>query len=540
MNKIFENRTVQIAFGLLAIAATGFLMTKGLKGAMDIFFLDESSYLVRGTKMFKNIPKRWGPLYCTWYKFLSFGQPDKVNLFYLNFKLMAVLPAMALFLALSRYAKNLFVPLLIVLCYLVSAFNLPVFPKISFFCITLIFLTIYISSFAKDAAQKWLLFLSVAMLLSFARPEFYMSFLFIGLVGIGLFLLKKIELKKSFVLPFLAFAAVAAVLHLGLGNPLLMKIEGHNRSLIAFAEHFSYNLSQWQNLDVYTWLAWEDYFAEHFGEAASITEVMKANPSMFWKHVFSNLSNTFTNVMALLTALVLPFKLPVGVSIAIGIVLILVVLVSLFTDFKAFNKIEFIFLICLVIPALISCLLVYPRNHYLVMLVPIASLLLVIVSNKLELNPKFDVRLITAIALLFIFLNPKASDFKYFEIRKDEGVLNNQLAIELFDSPQFPAGAVVFSNEGDFSHFLKKDIDWVAANDKLHQNFDAYRATNNPDVIYITKTIHKNPYYIEDATWQQFLKDYETLNYQRYELQPGIQEYLLIKDKLAGVLNKTN
>ncbi|MCB0451217.1 MAG: hypothetical protein KDC97_13970, partial [Confluentibacter sp.] len=111
MKALLENRTLQILLGIIGIIITGVLMTHGLKNAMDIYFLDETSYLVRGTKMFGAIPKRWGPLYCAWYRVLFIVENNLVDLFYLNYKLMAVIPSALLFAALSRYSKSVVWPL---------------------------------------------------------------------------------------------------------------------------------------------------------------------------------------------------------------------------------------------------------------------------------------------------------------------------------------------------------------------------------------------------------------------------------------------
>ena len=147
MKQLLDNRTFHVILGVIGIILVGVLMTSGLNGIMDIFFLDESYYLVRGTKMFGSIPKRWGPLYCTWYRGLFTVESNLVNLFYLNFKLMAIIPATLLFLALSRYSKSLLFALFIALCFLISNFNLPVYPKISFFCISIISGVLWMSSF---------------------------------------------------------------------------------------------------------------------------------------------------------------------------------------------------------------------------------------------------------------------------------------------------------------------------------------------------------------------------------------------------------
>ncbi|MEZ5004449.1 MAG: hypothetical protein R2730_15560 [Chitinophagales bacterium] len=533
MKAIFNHRIFHISLGILGIVITGWFMTHGLKNAMDIFFLDETSYLVRGTKMFGAIPKRWGPLYCAWYRILNIGEHDLVNLFYLNFKLMAIIPAVLLFAALSRYSKSIIVPLLIAFCFLISGFNLPVYPKISFFCISLILAALYLSSYLKDNFYKAMLFLSTALLLSFARPEFYLSFILIFISAVILFLVKKIDFKKQYILPVVAFLLMAIILHIGLGNPMLMKIDGHNRSIIAFGEHFAYNYSKWTHSDLYTWLAWEEIYKDNFGNANGLVAAMQANANMFWKHILTNARGFITAVLSMITALVIPFKTGTTAAVVIGALLCLLVIISILTQIKKILQLEILFLLIMSIPTLMSCFLVYPRNHYLVLLIPLIGMLLITATNIIK-EQKNIVTLAGVVLLVVLFgiFTPRAADFKYFEMRKDEGVLNNQMAVELFKRNEVPQMLSMLSNEGDFSEFAKKKIEWIVPGSKKDTDFATFLNNEDPDVIYLTQSIFKNPYYANDESWTAFLTNYENYGYEKLMLAPDINECFLIKNEL--------
>ena len=129
-----------------------------------------------------------------------------------------------------------------------------------------------LGSYAGNAFYKWLVYLSGALLLSFARPEFYLSFIMIGGLGLLYFLVKSDQVKRKFMAPLGIFAVFAAMLHVGLGNPLLVKLEGHNRSVIAFGEHFAYNYAKWNDSPTYDWLRWEEIVEEEFGEINSVKQ----------------------------------------------------------------------------------------------------------------------------------------------------------------------------------------------------------------------------------------------------------------------------
>ena len=539
MNQLHKNRTFHLTLGVIGILLTGILMTNGLKSSMDIFFLDESSYLVRGTKMFGSIPKRWGPLYCAWYRILYIFEENLVDLFYLNFKWMAILPSTLLFLALSRFSKSAILPLLIALSFLVSNFNLPVYPKISFYCSAIILSVLWASSFCKEVFYKALLFLSAALLLSFARPEFYLSFLLIIPATIVVLAIKKVKVKKQYVWAFSVFLLSAIILHIALGNPMLMKIGGHNRSLIAFGEHFAYNYAQWNNIDLYTWLAWEDIFREHFGNANSLTAAIQANFSLFWKHITSNLGEFISSFSNLVTSLIIPLKISTKAGIIVGIGILLFIVISISKNLKKVWNLEILFLLLLALPAIISSILIYPRNHYLVLLVPLVGTLLIASLNFIATLKKSLTTIgIIALVGLFVLLGPKAGDYKYFEIRKEEGILNNQMAVAMFQNVTLTQPVTMLSNEGDFAEFAHKKIRWIVPSSKKQEGFSTFLENENPDIIYLTQSIYKNPYYANDQSWNTFLKQYEEYGYQKKMLDEEVKEFFLIKSQLINYFNK--
>jgi hypothetical protein len=533
MKSVIQNSIFQALIGVLLLAIIGFLMTFGLEKTMDIFFLDETAYLVRGTKMFDKIPKRWGPLYCTWYKGLSLIEGNLIQLFYLNFKLMAVLPVLLFFLVLRKFSASTVFSFFLSACFLISSYNLPVDPKVSFFCVMIILATLWFSATAKQPFYKWLSFLSGTLLLSFARPEFYMAFLLILIGGVIYFSWNRAKLTKQGMFTFGAFIVIAFVLHAGLGNPLMVKLGGNNRSLIAFGEHFAYNFAQWNHSELYAWLAWEETVQAQFGPIHSVTDAIQSNFAMFWKHITFNLVNFFTAFFGLLVHMIIPLGIGVVATYIVGAALSIYFIYYLISQRKKV-PIELWYLLLLAIPTLISCVLVYPRNHYLVLLVPVVGLLFVSAFNFIKDDDRITIPVILIIGVCFIFLGPNADDFKFFEIRKEEGVLNNIRAIEMLEQVKSADSIKVLSNEGDFSAFVKADLVWVSAIDKRRDSFDAFLKTNNPDVIYITETMLKNPYYFEDENWQTFLVDFEDFEYVKVPLAPEMKEYFLVKNNLVN------
>ena len=99
---LFIKKNESISFwaafiGSILIILLGIKMFWGLSGVMDVLLWDESFYLKHGVNLQKKIPINWGPFYSFWYYLLHFFENDKVSLYYLNFKLMSILPIVAAF-----------------------------------------------------------------------------------------------------------------------------------------------------------------------------------------------------------------------------------------------------------------------------------------------------------------------------------------------------------------------------------------------------------------------------------------------------------
>ena len=111
MNKTLSNlnskkyliRSLYFIIGIFFICVLGFILTKDIKLWVDIGIGDEAKYLSDGVNLLsKRLDPAWAPLYSIWYFFLSLFQNDPINLYYLNFKLITILPSVTLYLFLLK------------------------------------------------------------------------------------------------------------------------------------------------------------------------------------------------------------------------------------------------------------------------------------------------------------------------------------------------------------------------------------------------------------------------------------------------------
>ncbi len=541
-----ENKPIYIykVLGCLLIAIAGYLLTANLPNVMDITFLDESNYLNRGINFFKRMSKEWAPLYSGWYRFLYFFEGDTFKLFYLNFKVLSVLPFIMFYLVLVKYQFPPFISLAMAVFFMANSFNLPNEPKVSHYTIMLIFAVVYFIPLQHSLFRKFLILIFTAIILSYARPEMYLS----GLIFIGILVYLLYSKRVVFIdedkrlIKILAFVVV--VFHVVWGLPLGAKIKGESRSLIAFGEHFSYNYSQWNEVDQYLWLKQDVIVKEHFGEVKSLREAAIANPTLFWKHISTNIQ---TFLQSLANAFVESFSFynvgKIDVLKLVFCILFFIVLVSSRFWLRSSDKhnnickkdgyfllmVFFVFML----PSLLSSILIYPREHYIVHQIPFYFLLFLfafIPRKNLELAINYKkITLFVLIGLALLYFMPKAEDYTYFPLRKEERVLNNQKAITLLTSLGIKDTVRVLNFEGDFNYIIGRNYRWVKPNEKKDTDFFEFLALHNPEIVYCTMTSFKNPWYDDDLSWHDFISSPLEKGYIEVELGEDVAEYFLFR-----------
>ncbi len=527
--------------GFLIVLVCGLKLTYGLQYVMDFFILDETNYMVRGSNFLKKMPTKWGPLYCMWYQLGYFIEQDLFKLFYANFKLISIVPFLAFYLVLAVFGFGPFISTLSSSFFMAATINLPTYPKVSHFSLLVIFLALVLIKLVKSHYLRAVVLVFTAVLLSYARPEFYLSAICALPIALGLaFVAKR---KPSFFEVKMATVAIAFIvlLHVFWRFPLGIKLHGESRSLIAFGEHFAYNYSQWEGIDQYLWLGYDKILSEHFGEVSSLSEVVKSNPAMFKKHILSNISNFFKSSLINLKETFWLYnnsgKNINLLAIIISLIFIMMLLVRRFIPPKLTRELKdpilLIALFIFSIPSIISAILVYPRDHYLIIHLPFFIVAILFVLSPRVNNENYSkISLLSLIFLapMLIIAFPKAGDYEYFPLRKEEKVLNNQMVFSLFKSLDIKEDFEILGNEGNFNFILGKNYKWIRPLIKRDVDFISFIKEKQPEVIYCTTSLFKNPWYANDPSWLEFIEAPQNFGFYRVELSAGIKEYLLFEE----------
>jgi len=376
-----------------------------------------------------------------------------------------------------------------------------IYPKISFFCVVLLLGTQFLIR-GRSWQTKWYILLNSSFLFAYSRPEFFLSFLLIGFIGI-IFFLKNHLNWKLYVLNF-------GILLLS-GLTLLGGVPLGNRALDAFKQHFVINYQKWNphiKLSKYPRSEF-DLFDKVYGKVNSFGEIFIQNPSYFFKHVFQNLLNIFETAIHFWNSFYVYFIKLIGLPPYVYLILMLGVLSQISfpntiqqvkKKWKGWTMDYMLPSLFIIFPTFISILFIYPREHYLIFHLYFILGLLGLVCTSIEFKSKWvDPTLqIFVVAVFAIFIaNPEKRNFGFS--REDD-------LTPVFKKVQ------AYAKENPKTYYCYNLFDRVFFNtyfqnrDTLNRTFD-YVIKYHPDVLYFRKEDEKD--------------------YQKFVKLPIIKEYLV-------------
>lgn len=558
---------------VIALTLYGLKLTYGIESFIDIELFDETIYLSKGLQLpSQGLPSSaYAPLYAIWYYFLSHFANRATDLFYLNYKLLIILPVVLLYL----YQRTLAIPNFLALgsafLFLNSKF-ININPKPTHFALVVL-LTFLISIRLAPNQSTWrYVLLAVAFLfLSFIRPEYFLSFLLVAIY----FLYQHLKrIRGNTNLSLIVKNSYKEVITLILISGLLIGIFGlpiatHNdetsRTWIAFCQHFAY---LWLirnpdvNLNPYT--DCDTIISMVFGSSQSFTAAIAANPQEFLTHLFINFLSYFDHFV---TVLLVDFQ-DYGTTfnrlirhtefiLFLGVLGFIIAKFrpqkyALFSNFDEALKVAYFVTI---IPTFIVSILINPRFHYLVIQSALTFVVITYSFANIISNGRFKLRSIvllkvavifTTIALFFLTPNlahgwcilPNACLVER-HIKVSQNPLKTASTIAFIQSLNLSPNQPInfLEAEGGIAVYLSNKYQYVAHYEK-QENFQSFLQNNNINMILITENLLKDTRYRDDREFKEVIQQPQEFGFRVFTI-PQTQATLLVAEHLLSP-NKIN
>lgn len=510
----------------LVLLGAGLKFTAGVDRVVDVLFYDESLYLLAGVKLAARglyCPEcgpLYAPLYNAWYFLLSFLTRDNLSLYWLNYKIVTIIPVLLSYVLLRKNNVSLLVSTAIAVVVLTSAANLPVWPKPSHFGVIVALLFLIPASRASSFPRVLALGALGAFLTAYVRPEYFLTSVLLVLVLVaGIALKSDWRTRKEFLDLgglLLVVAAIIAVVGLPVSG---------SRSVCAFGQHFALYWVSWTGSELHPWVDWETILAQNFGQVHGMLDVVRNNPQMFLKHVGQNLVGLVSNFGMLFPSFLFGDKLS---KIALVLLVGWVFFARRsgfrlnFTRQKGYILIVFLFLLS----GLIAIVTVYPRPHYFVFPVfLVTTSLALLLSGREEARESLPMRYVLILALLVLAVTPSPY------VNQGGEAQENVRTIRLVQNFRITKPVNILEAEGGFDIYMGNNFSRIGESEK-NAGFREFVTARNIGMIVVTKLLATDIRFKNDPEWQDFLRRYEEYGYFQAQAQGSETRVLARKDLL--------
>lgn len=557
INKKHISSLALTLLGACILVLFGTFFLKDVHFFKDIICWDESFYLFTGINIPQKVTKTWGPFYGAWYLILAiwqkvFTEIDLVKLYFLNFKMLTITVPILLFVFLKLKKVTPLAAFFLACGYFISSINLETWPHISHYCFMVLLAGLIISHFFKSYMIKWLIIIVSVFMMTYARPELYLSFLILSAIFIGWLFTKRFKFKTSEWVFFSLAILFIAALHLKMGSSMNSGGEsnpedGHiARDVFAFGQHFVLNYFEWNNINEESWLAWKPYFRENFEIKSGIISTGLSNSSLFFKHVGSNIQNFIYNIFDDISTIILYNKI-IGMAFWLKMVICGALITAWLILGEGIKKVYkriissehgFLLLVFFVfaIPSFAASVLIYPRDHYITLQMPFYMSLIAFVffTEKFIGFKKNAIGMVLIGVFLFAF-SPDRSKVDYFDLWQKRQVTYNYNVIQELKTLNFDkCGDVqckLLENEGGVSFFAEnpKIFSFVPIPNRDSLSLEEYFEKYNIQIVFITKSLLKDPIISKFEEWEDLIETPSNFDFERHTY--GFKdEYLLIKE----------
>jgi len=500
---------------LLFLVIIGVKYIFNVSGYTDITLWDESRYLDQGLNLFKKgLPDvNWSPLYAIHYYILSIYQHDAIKLYYLNYIVMTVMMPISSYIYFRAFDIGKLPAFLFSIILLISQANYDMCPKASLFALYIIFFSAAIIRYSNKTEYK-LLFACVSLfILSFARPEFMISFILMLTIFAMYSTISGFKYKKYTSLKMcLGLLILIIISYLAIGLPIISKegersylafgqhfsrnmtkltgseiddpwtqmSKGVERSYLAFGQHFSLNMTVLEGkeinlrIDIDPWTHWEKITREFFGSAKTIREALINNPSAFFEHVKCNINSIPRVLLDLIKYQYnISWQRQVGISLVIILLLCPIIILSYANIVLSIKNIKqntvlLAFMLSSTIPSIISAILIYPETHYLLPLFVIILTFIVVIISSITYEPD-KLKLYISYGILFIFVVPCLSDYQ-----PTQPYLENKNVLQVIRNLNLTKPVNLLEIDGGYNIYLTPNFHWFYPNDPSDTDFDTF------------------------------------------------------------------
>lgn len=323
----------------------------------------------------------------------SFFISNNIDLIYNYYFFISSIVFITFFYYLKSSKINIIITSMLSVAFLFSSFQINLSPRITLLNLIIGFIFLSFISIKQERYIKWGLMTVCLLLCNYVSvPEFFIFFV----ISFLIFLYKTILNEKldffEKIRPIGIVVGILVILfYLGGG------IQNHSVFVNEYKYHFLDNWELWTG-EHYDFQDELKVFDRVYGKANSLFEFIYVNPKLFLKHIIYNFGKYFITVLGIFkSCFYQPFVSFFG-SFTKYVFAVFVLFVGLTIDIRKtyksllnqlkIHKVNIEFLEIFSLPGFVIAILVYPRNHFTILDLPIYFLVVGLLINSIVLKTK--------------------------------------------------------------------------------------------------------------------------------------------------------
>jgi hypothetical protein len=413
---------IAFAFSILTLVKINWYMPR----SYDIWLWDETWYLFNGISDGHNLfyfgdPYETATLYSYFYRFENAPLysafytsvhnfwSDATSTYLYGGNIIIILSIAMAFFAFLAVSNSLVFSLACVGILTISN-AASIWPRVSLAAIALISITVIATRLSKTIFSATSIMMVGAFLAAFIRPEFVLSLYIFMILNAFFAVHKAITFRSASLssadLPALISIAALFGLAVAWSFPILhLSAKGFS----AFGQHFAVRVVAKQGLDINPWVNWRRITEQSFPGANSVVSAFIINPRAVAAFLIDNAVGT---AEAAISTYIMPITPWHGLSRIVVLAFYAAVTyqvlractykTSQIRHFSGIDKMMVCAILIFMAPVAISCIIVYPRSHYLVMLAFLVLMLICTLVGHLTLEER-PFTVVVASCVLFWF-----------------------------------------------------------------------------------------------------------------------------------------
>jgi len=411
------------------------------------------------------------------------------------------------------------------------------------------------SHFFKSRLIQWVIILATVFLTSYARPELFLAFALLFVAFVGFLILKRFKFSiGEYAILLFGFGFIFLVQY-KMGIAMFAETSGgtgaYSRDLFAFGQHFAINYFPWFDTDQELWRDWIPYFEKYFVDEGSLISSGLTNQPMFFKHLLTNCGRLLHNTLDYISDAVLLgriFNFPLWLKLILigGFLAVSIYIGRSFKNFIYFlrnSEHGFILMVLLFFaaPTYVACVLIYARDHYILLQMPFYLCAIGFIFFLKEENTngvQLNALAIIGVGIFLILFAPSKGKIQYFDLWQHKTETYNYKAIKHLQSLDLSDYSIednlnILENEGGLSIYtMRKEINPnIPAFNVDSLSIEELLLVDEIDMVFMTPSMKKDPVMKAYKNWDKFVAQPKDYNFRKMPIE-GSSTYFLVKNEV--------